>query len=77
MMVNGQNLKRTGSQGSMNGRGAANMTGQVPMQGQVMGQPVHVRNWLNPITTEHIVRKLNVSAYRAVYLNRNTNLMTG
>jgi hypothetical protein len=67
MMVNGQNLKRTGSQGSMNGRGPANMTGQVPMQGQVMGQPVHVRNWLNPITTEHIVRKLNVSACRTVY----------
>ena len=73
MMVNGQNLKRTGSQGSMNGRGPANMTGQVPMQQQVMGQPVHVRNWLNPITTEHIVRKLNVSACCAVYFTRNAN----
>jgi hypothetical protein len=61
MMVNGQNLKRTGSQGGMNGRGPVNMNGQVPMQGQPIGQPVHVRNWLNPITTEHIVRKLNVS----------------
>ena len=63
--MNGQNLKRAGSQGSMNGRGPANMAGQIPMQGQVMGQPVHVRNWLNPITTEHIVRKLNVSVCRA------------
>lgn len=61
MMVNGQNLKRNGSQGSLNGRGPVNMNGQAGMNGQVMGQPAHVRNWLNPITTEHIVRKLNVS----------------
>jgi hypothetical protein len=61
MMVNGQNLKRNGSQGSINGRASVNMAGQQALQGQVMGQPAHVRNWLNPITTEHIVRKLNVS----------------
>ena len=61
MMANGQNLKRNGSQGSINGRASVNMAGQAALQGQVMGQPAHVRNWLNPITTEHIVRKLNVS----------------
>lgn len=77
MMVNGQNLKRTGSQGSMNGRGPVNMTGQVPMQGQAMGQPVHVRNWLNPITTEHIVRKLNVSDCIAHMTLNDANNMSG
>lgn len=61
MMQNGQNLKRNGSQGSLNGRAPVNMQGPAAMNGQMMGQPAHVRNWLNPITTEHIVRKLNVS----------------
>ena len=61
MMVTGQPLKRTGSQSSLNGRAAVNVAGQQALNGQMMGQPAHVRNWLNPITTEHIVKKLNVS----------------
>lgn len=74
MMVNGQNLKRNGSQGSLNGRGPVNMNGQAGMNGQVMGQPAHVRNWLNPITTEHIVRKLNVSIFESATCWDKTNI---
>ncbi|KAF2163151.1 hypothetical protein M409DRAFT_26595 [Zasmidium cellare ATCC 36951] len=55
-------LKRTGSQGSVNGRGGANPAmNQQAMNMGMLNQPQHMRNWLNPITTEHIVKKLNVS----------------
>lgn len=50
-------LKRSNSSGSMAGRGGMNQTA-MNMGG--MSQPQHMRNWLNPITTEHIVKKLNV-----------------
>lgn len=58
-------LKRTGSAGSLNGRGPVNVAGvtQAAMNMGLMGQPQHMRNWLNPITTEQIVKKLNVSAF--------------
>ncbi|SMQ56261.1 unnamed protein product [Zymoseptoria tritici ST99CH_3D7] len=49
-------LKRSNSSGSMAGRGGMNQTA-MNMGG--MSQPQHMRNWLNPITTEHIVKKLN------------------
>lgn len=61
MMVTGQPLKRTASQSSLNGRAAVNVAGQQALNGQMMGQPGQMRNWLNPITTEHLVKKLNVS----------------
>lgn len=56
-------LKRNNSNGSMNGRGGMNPAasqGTAMNMGQI-SQPQHMRNWLNPITTEHIVKKLNVS----------------
>lgn len=54
-------MRRTSSQGSV---GRASVNGSVNgsaagMNG--MAQPQYMRNWLNPITTEHIVKKLNVS----------------
>lgn len=56
-----QQLKRTGSQGSINSRASNSATSQAAMGMGALGQPQHMRNWLNPITTEHIVKKLNVS----------------
>jgi len=56
-------LKRNGSQGSINGRAPVG-TGAVQQNGlgsATAGQPQHMRAWLNPITTEQIVKKLNVS----------------
>jgi len=55
--------KRTSSQGSLNGRGLGPAPGvsQAAIHMGVMTQPQHMRNWLNPITTEQIVKKLNVS----------------
>ena len=56
-------LKRTGSQGSITGRGAAGVPGinQGALNAGVINQPQQMRAWLNPITTEHLVKKLNVS----------------
>lgn len=56
-------LKRAGSQGQLNGRVVNGMPGAVqqPLSAGVPGQPQHMRAWLNPITTEQIVKKLNVS----------------
>lgn len=55
-------LRRTGSQGLLSGRGALNPAANQAAAGMgVLNQPQHMRNWLNPITTEHIVKKLNVS----------------
>lgn len=60
----GQQFSRRGSQGSVNARMAANpAVSQAAMGMGLVNQPQHMRNWLNPITTEHIVRKLNVSAH--------------
>ncbi|OQO00605.1 hypothetical protein B0A48_13095 [Cryoendolithus antarcticus] len=66
MLVGGQPMKRTGSQTSINGRGASNMPGQMALNGPLLGQPTNVRNWLNPITTEHIVKKLNTEMKLAI-----------
>lgn len=56
-------LKRTGSQGSLNTRGPVGIPGipQGAMNAGPINQPQHMRAWLNPITTEHLVKKLNVS----------------
>lgn len=58
-----QQLKRSSSQDALNGRRAVPAPGinQAGANMGAMGQPQHMRNWLNPITTEHIVKKLNVS----------------
>lgn len=61
LMASSQQMKRTGSQTSMNGRAPGAMPGQTAMNGGMLGQPGQMRNWLNPITTEHLVKKLNVS----------------
>ena len=54
-------MRRNGSQGSLAGR-APNQAANPAAAGiGVLGQAQHMRNWLNPITTEHIVKKLNVS----------------
>ena len=57
-------LRRSGSQGSVNGRASLNgsTNGAAPGVG-ALNQPQYMRNWLNPITTEHIVKKLNVSVW--------------
>ena len=54
-------LRGAGSQGSINGRGAPIAAANQAIGIGALSQPQHVRNWLNPITTEHIVKKLNVS----------------
>lgn len=55
-------LRRTGSQGSLGGRGAVNPAmAQAAAGAGMVNPPQHMRNWLNPITTEHIVKKLSVS----------------
>ena len=55
-------LKRNGSQGSISGRSIVSVPpGQAGLGPNFLNQPQHIRNWLNPITTEHIVKKLNVS----------------
>jgi hypothetical protein len=55
-------LRRTGSSGSLASRGS--LSGSVNQNGagvNLMNQPQHMRNWLNPINMDSIVRKLNVS----------------
>ncbi|KAK5131268.1 hypothetical protein LTR08_001173 [Meristemomyces frigidus] len=61
-------LKRTGSQGSLNARGPIGVPGltQGAMSAGIISQPQHMRTWLNPITTEHLVRKLNVEMRHAI-----------
>lgn len=62
MMAGAGQLRRSGSQGSLASRGTINpAVSQAAASMGVMNQPQHMRNWLNPITTEHIVKKLNVS----------------
>ena len=54
-------LRRAGSQGSV-GRASVNGSVNGAAGGlAALNQPHYMRNWLNPITTEHIVKKLNVS----------------
>ena len=53
--------RRTGSQGSLNVRGS--LSPAMPQQGEgvgLMNQSAQMRNWLNPITSESIVKRLNV-----------------
>ena len=55
-------LRRTGSSGSLASRGSLGGTvGQNATGANLMNQPQHMRNWLNPINMDSIVRKLNVS----------------
>lgn len=68
MGVNGQqqmqNMRgRTPSQGSMNGQ-RMQMAGGVQAYQNAMQQPRHPNFWLQPITMEQVVKKLNVSALR-------------
>lgn len=63
LMTGPHPIKRNGGQGSINGRAPAGSQGinQAAVNLGAMNQP-QIRNWLNPITPEHIVKKLNVSA---------------
>ena len=55
-------MRRNGSAGSLASRGALNPAiSQAGAGVGVMNQPQHMRNWLNPISMEHIVKRLNVS----------------
>ena len=55
-------LRRTGSSGSLASRGSLGGTvSQNSAGANLMNQPQHMRNWLNPINMDSIVRKLNVS----------------
>lgn len=65
-MANGQqqlaNMRgRTPSQGSMNGQ-RMQMNGGAQAYQNAMQQPRHPNFWLQPITMEQVVKKLNVSA---------------
>lgn len=59
-----QQLKRNGSQNGINGaRGAvASAAAHGATVAGMLGTAAQARNWLNPITTEQIVKKLNVRA---------------
>ncbi|KAK5109565.1 hypothetical protein LTR62_006916 [Meristemomyces frigidus] len=54
-------IKRAGNQASLNGRSPGGVAGSVQggLGSALPGQPQHMRAWLNPITTEQIVKKLN------------------
>ena len=55
-------LRRTGSSGSLAGRGGLNAAVNQAGAGMgVLNQQQHMRNYMNPISTEQIVKKLNVS----------------
>ncbi len=55
-------LRRNGSQGASAGRGGLGAAMAQAVNGAgALGQQHHMRNWLNPISMEHIVKKLNVS----------------
>ena len=57
-------LRRNGSQGMLAGRGALNAAMSQAANGLgPMNQQQHMRNWLNPISMEHIVKRLNVSTW--------------
>jgi hypothetical protein len=58
-LTNGNQFRR-GSNGSVT-RNVNPAASQAAMNMSAMNHPQHMRNWLSPITTEHIVRKLNVS----------------
>ena len=59
-----QNMRgRTPSQGSMNGPRLQGPAGAMGNNGAGMQQPRHPNFWLQPITMEQVVKKLNVSAY--------------
>ncbi|KAK3115305.1 hypothetical protein LTR53_005484 [Teratosphaeriaceae sp. CCFEE 6253] len=56
-------LKRTSSQGALNGRapsGGMNGAQQGGLGGAVAGQPQQMRAWLNPVGPEQIMKKLNL-----------------
>ncbi|KAK3696753.1 hypothetical protein LTR37_017777 [Vermiconidia calcicola] len=52
-------LRRSGSQGSLPGRGSLNQAMGQTNGVNAVSQQQHMRNWLNPISMEHIVKKLN------------------
>lgn len=61
---NGQMRGRTGSQGSMASSGR--LSGPASAAGSntnAMGQPRHMNFWLQPISMEQVVKRLNVSRY--------------
>ena len=63
-LLPGSHMKRNGSQGSINPRmPLTSIVNQPPMNMPVLTQPQHMRNWLNPVTTEQVMKKLNVSGY--------------
>lgn len=71
-------LRRTGSQGSVNGRGTLNgAAGQSAAGVGMVNQPQHLRNWLNPITTDQIMKKLNVCIRRGSCSLRPANRVPG
>ena len=56
-------LRRTGSQGSLGGRTMNPAVSQAAASMGIMNQPQHMQNWMNPITAEQIAKKLNVSIH--------------
>ena len=70
MMPGAGVLRRSGSQGSMGGRGVVNGAMNQAAQGggnmNQQQQQQQLRNWINPISMEHIVKKLNVSECKHV-----------
>ncbi|KAK5164233.1 uncharacterized protein LTR77_009927 [Saxophila tyrrhenica] len=72
-MVNGPSpLRRNGSQGSLAGRGGLNATlNQNIGGGGAISQQQHMRNWLNPISMEQIVKKLNAELKYAEQQSRD------
>lgn len=59
-LMAGPNLpRRTGSQGSLGGRAVNPAVSQAAASMGVLNQPQHMRNMLNPVQTEHIMKKLN------------------
>ena len=59
-------IKRNSTQAAMNAMNERMVVGNIgvpqqPINMAAVNKPQHMRNWLNPITTEHLVKKLNVS----------------
>jgi pSer/pThr/pTyr-binding forkhead associated (FHA) protein len=67
---------RTPSQGSMNGQRLQGPGGAMVNSAGGMQQPRHPNFWLQPITMEQVVKKLNVS-YTAIALRSKTNALAG
>jgi pSer/pThr/pTyr-binding forkhead associated (FHA) protein len=63
---------RTSSQGSMNGQRIQGPGGIMGNTGGGMQQPRHPNFWLQPITMEQVVKKLNVSNYGAMSIRGQT-----